>query len=357
MNRPQRTEWFAAVADDGLVVVSAFTHPGRGPVECPAAPLVSAWLNARGVPNRIAPLTGGPGRAVAGPGSGGGEGQLAATTYPAPDGRILGLAVLAPTLFADTAGTAVSTWGGCLRTRRLVVPELVPHCDGSLAPGPSAPASALTDGNSCPSLAGAREAAFRHRAEHRTVLLLGAPHDTASAMTCPVPDPTPGLIPIPDPDAAARLAVADPRNLAFVVAPCADVRNVSRVVAVLRERFPLLRGQHPDQWCYRATDNQHVLEAAVRHSDLVLSTLGTPLRAPHVGRLVNVRSLADLRPPDLARATTVTLVGPPLPPAPGTGPTVADLTGVLTGLGPTSVVRQRFRSEVAVPAAAPPAHP
>ncbi|MFD3851724.1 hypothetical protein ACFWVB_38515, partial [Streptomyces microflavus] len=57
MNRTRLTEYFAAPAnDDAVVVASAFNHPHRGYVWCPASPLLAAWLTSRGVPAVVQPL-------------------------------------------------------------------------------------------------------------------------------------------------------------------------------------------------------------------------------------------------------------------------------------------------------------
>ncbi|MFD7730562.1 hypothetical protein ACFV6F_09290 [Kitasatospora phosalacinea] len=334
MSREQLTERFAAVADDGLVVASAFDHPERGRVECPAAPLVAAWLDAWGTPNRVGPLTGGRGAVGDAKGDGG---LLVATTYPGPDGRPLGIAVLAPHLLAGTAAAAVSTWSACLRTRRLLVPVFAPRCDGTLTapPGPGSPAPE----DDCRPRSLAREAVLGQRAQARRVLLVGAPR-------AGTPD---GLVPVPDVETATKIPLADPGTLAFVVAPCADTCAADRIVSVLRERFPSLRGQHPEQWCHRGTDNRIALEVAVHHGDLTLSLPGAPPPPPRARRVVEVRTLADLRPADIAQAATIVLLGPPGTPGsgpepgtpePGSGLGVAEVVGLLSGLGPTAVVRR-----------------
>ncbi|MBC3839714.1 hypothetical protein GXW82_04165 [Streptacidiphilus sp. 4-A2] len=39
---------------------------------------------------------------------------------------------------------------------------------------------------------------------------------------------------------------------------------------MLRRRFPRLRGQHPDEWCYTTTDLHSLTRSAIAECDLVL---------------------------------------------------------------------------------------
>ncbi|MGW4651611.1 hypothetical protein ACWEPF_34265, partial [Kitasatospora sp. NPDC004289] len=41
---------------DQVTVVTAFDHPARGTVHCPAAPLLAAWLEALGIPHATGPV-------------------------------------------------------------------------------------------------------------------------------------------------------------------------------------------------------------------------------------------------------------------------------------------------------------
>ncbi|MGW4802717.1 hypothetical protein [Kitasatospora sp. NPDC004272] len=346
MNRTRRTEHFPAHAEDGLLAVTSFDHPVRGPVSCPAAPVLAAWLDTWGVPTRTGPLRGageGDGRA------GTRDGRLVATTYVDPGGAVRGIAVLAPDLLVETATAAVSTWSACLRTRRLLVPVFASSCDPASTdvPGPRAPGLPVLAGTcaeECPHRALLREAVLDYRKEHGTVLVVGQADPGGDGL---VAGAGAGLVPVPDRTAAAKLSVTDPHDLAFVVAPCTDTRTADRIVSVLRERFPLLRGQHPDQWCYRSTDNRYAAQAAVANSDLALLLQGAPAVPPRARNTLSVRTLADLRPTDIAQAQTIALLGPPAELPPGAGVTVADLVEVLSGLGPASVVHQRFTSDVA----------
>ncbi|MFF2820855.1 hypothetical protein ACFVT9_35670 [Kitasatospora cineracea] len=337
-------------------MASSFDHPERGRVECPSAPLIAAWLDTWGMPNTTGPLTG-TRRTTARTADRHG-GQLVATTYTDTGGRAVGIAVLAPPLLVETAVQAVSTWSACLRTRRLLVPRLTPHCEPALTalfePGtPNAPTPAATT-DDCRHRASTRQTALDHRKDRRTVLVVGAPPGEAGASA---PASAEGMLLVPDVETAVRLRVPDPRNLALVVAPCADTRGADRIIAALGERFPLLEGQHPGQWCHRSTDNRQAVQAAVGNSDLALFLPGAPPVPPRARNTLRVRTLADLRPADLAPATTIALLGPPASPPSPTAAEVAGMARVLSGLGPTAVVHQRFTSEAESDASAGFPHP
>jgi 4-hydroxy-3-methylbut-2-enyl diphosphate reductase len=148
------------------------------------------------------------------------------------------------------------------------------------------------------------------------------------------------------------LAVAEPDRLAFVVAPGADVGEVSRVLAVLRERFPRLRGQHPGEWCCTVADLRTAARSAVAEADLVLVTgpgtspasavTGASARAQGVP-VHAVAALRDLT-PDAVAGSTVVLVEA------GPGERVrGEVAEVLTGLGPWSAVVRRTSSRPVAP--------
>lgn len=351
MNRSRLTERFASPAYDGVViVVSAFDHPDRGRVLCPASPLVAAWLATRGVPAVLRPLKtrlrhGGQGSRS--------EGQLFATTYQDLDHRATGIATLARGPLSEHAEQAVQAWAACLRTRRLLVPMAAAACaassaallpqtrsEGVLLPEPTAGSPAP-----CGSAIGARECirAFRERGD--TVLLLGAGADALVGGRRRTVSPEPiGVLAVPDRETAASVGVPDASAVSFVTRPCSPTEEVAAILTVLRTRFPLLRGQHPDQWCYRATDGRSAARAAALHSDLTLcAQLGRIEWLPKSA--VAVTEWEDLLPEAVAPAATIALVGAPRGlGGPGIG--VADLIEALSGLGPTSVVRQRVVSEV-----------
>ncbi|MER5862859.1 hypothetical protein [Kitasatospora sp. NPDC002040] len=312
----------------------SFVHPHRGTVQCPAAPLLTAHLPGHDR-RATAPLAGHAPRGLPVQPSGN-QGILAATTYLDLDGTAVGIAIAAPTHLEDLARKTLEQWTGALRTRRVLVPS-----------SETCPAGRATEGGgsrTCPKAAAAQGAVRHFLNRQDTVLLLGSGPVHLTGHTGPV-------IAIPDPAAAHRLRIPDPERLSFVLQPCTIVDEITPILRVLRSRFPLLRGQHPDQWCYTASDARQGADAAAQASDLLLNLSTPPAPAERFSDMAvrNVRTLSDIRAADLACAATIAIVhSPPADPSAAERPWVsaAGLVEILSGLGPLSVVRHRARTTV-----------
>ncbi|MFF2523924.1 hypothetical protein [Streptomyces liangshanensis] len=395
MNRTLLYERWAAeaVRPGRLTVAVSAVHPVRGPVRCPAAPLVAAELERLGYPT-------GPGALVLGPpvlspprrggAAGSGPAAVFAATYVDVDGTVAGVAVAGgPDLGADAleaAERSVREWAALFRTRRVLVAETAGTCAGT--EGAAA---------SCAAAARARETVAEFLRRGDTVVRIGSggrgggpgfgpgggvggggaagrgagdgvgegvgPGAGGGAGGGVGPGGGDGAG-----DGAGRLvafdagrpvgrqlarlrAVADPDRVSFVVRPCTPVDDVVPVVEALREAFPRLRGQHPDQWCYRSADRRDAVRALAAASDVVL-LLGRPdpdlLTDPGPGPgPVAVRPVAavrDVRRAWLAGSATVGVAAGPETPA----GLLAGVTEALSGLGPYSVVRQESRRRVVV---------
>ncbi|BAJ25900.1 MULTISPECIES: hypothetical protein [Kitasatospora] len=333
MHRTRLTEFFPLHHQVGPepTVPRGFVHPERGRVACPAAPLVEAHLRAEGL------LTGAGGPApelLPVPAQRVRDGGvLACTTYIDLDGSVTGIAVTAPRALETAARDAVQRWAAVLRTRRIVI-ALGEPCRQAAR---SAPGHA-----GCPKAAATRELVRQYRERGDTVLVLGAAGECDSASAHALPDVA----------AALRFEPDDDTRLSFVLAPCSPVEAAMPVLRVLRARFPALRGQHPDQWCYAASDARLGARMVTETSDLVLD-LGASAAptdgadAPSRRTVRRVRTLADLRPEELAAAATVGVL-PQLSgrERPDDSPTVTDVIEVLSGLGPLSVVHHRASTDV-----------
>ncbi|RAJ31269.1 4-hydroxy-3-methylbut-2-enyl diphosphate reductase [Kitasatospora sp. SolWspMP-SS2h] len=365
MNRTRLTEAFdvAGLPAPEVTVPTGFTHPVRGAVRCPAAPLLAAGLARRGVPVRLAPWPGPltPAAPTPAPAAAARPAALRAftTTYLDVDGQVIGLAVVAdPALPAlvEAAAAELRCWSDALRTRRLLLPVPAPACSPPRhAPGTLVPAREQDHDPTASACradrTGATVTSYLERGD--TVLVLGSGRG-AWAERPPRPLPRrPGVVPVLSADHATTVEVPDPAKLSFVQRPCTPVEEFTTILDILRFRFPLLRGQHPDQWCHRPTDTRDAVRSAVAESDLVLLVDG---RHPHPWLahpgLIPVGSITDLYPAVLARAATITLTGPLNRPA---AATLSDtLARCLSGLGPLSVIRRRSTSEPATDTHLPP---
>ncbi|MFI9331365.1 hypothetical protein ACIGZJ_28000 [Kitasatospora sp. NPDC052868] len=380
MNRTRLSEAFILpaigdigdIGDEGVFVVSRFTHPARGEVRCPAAPLIAAWLAGQGhaAPVRaVAPRALGRSDRTAGAAR---SGVLAATTYLDPGGRVAGLAVAGGARRAALAEEVVRHWSRALRTRRvLVAPGPRPCRHGrhgtALLPDPRSAGSVrwprAEDGCPKAAAAGALVRAYLDRGD--TVLVLGGREERRRPERAgPGALPSGPVVEVAGVGASEALAaleglaIRDETRLSFVVSPCAVVDEVGGLLRELRLRYPSLRGQHPDQWCYVASDARWAERAVAEASDLTLLTgEGEPALLPLPGRgsVRRIRTLGDLLPEEIAAAATVGVLatdggsaaeGGPVAEGVPAAVTVAGLLEVLAGLGPLSVVSHRVRTDV-----------
>jgi 4-hydroxy-3-methylbut-2-enyl diphosphate reductase len=72
-----------------------------------------------------------------------------------------------------------------------------------------------------------------------------------------------------------RLAVRDPRNLAYVTQTTLSVTDTQAIVDALRERFPAVHGPRRDDICYATQNRQEAVKALGERSDVVL-VVGSP---------------------------------------------------------------------------------
>ncbi len=73
----------------------------------------------------------------------------------------------------------------------------------------------------------------------------------------------------------ARLKVRDPAQLSFVTQTTLSVDDASRVIARLKEQFPLVQGPKKDDICYATQNRQDAVKALAEQCDLVI-VVGSP---------------------------------------------------------------------------------
>ena len=69
---------------------------------------------------------------------------------------------------------------------------------------------------------------------------------------------------------AERVRVADPDRVSYLVQTTLAADEVDAIIAVLRRRFPALRGPASDDICYATTNRQQALRAVAAEADLCL---------------------------------------------------------------------------------------
>jgi 4-hydroxy-3-methylbut-2-enyl diphosphate reductase len=385
MNKTLRVQRLAAAAARRGEVIAAtdFTHPERGLVPCPAAPLLAASL-ARGSRVRLAAVT-----------AGDGPGVLVAASYLTRDGLAVGFGAVAhrddPVGLA-AAESVVTSWSRTLRSRRMLIADAAPLCWGArraremasdagalvydsedltgvadggrvafpahgttLAVRAEAAARGLrvTDGT-CPLVDAARADIRSYADRGDTVVLIGR---ASHAVTATLADQAPAaVILVQDAADVDALSSIDGDRVSFVLQTGVPVEDSAPVLAALRARYPRLRGHHFDASCYEASDRAETVRSVAAACDLTLilgsdhdpdtsamaAVAASAGPEPHV-----VNDVGELKADRVATACTIGLVT-----ARSAPPTLADeMIAVLAGLGPLSTATRRVATHIGRPAA------
>ncbi|SFI62216.1 4-hydroxy-3-methylbut-2-enyl diphosphate reductase [Streptosporangium canum] len=411
LNRTKIRERFACqkVPRGGVVVASSVAHPGRGVIECPAAPALGAGLARDGLRVRYAPLTAHPADRPAPRG-----GHLLAVSYLERDGRAAGIAAAVhPDDHAaiEAVGDAMRRWEAAMRSRRVLLAATRPACPGarraleitrdtagggqavvgygpvtddphqagaltregvttvtdldrlpegtgvvfpahgvSLALRAEAAARGLTIIDAtCPLVAAAHTEVARFTERGDLTVVIGRSGDAAvSGILGQAPESTVLVESAAD---VERLRPADPEAISYLVQTGIPIEQATPVVAALRARFPALRGPDPGDFCYHASDRASAVAAVTGASDLLLIAAGAGCPdARHVVRLAE---------PAGVPAQVVTGVADLCPDRLREAATVAltsarsapsglfeQIVTVLSGLGPLSVVNRQVTSDI-----------
>jgi 4-hydroxy-3-methylbut-2-en-1-yl diphosphate reductase len=316
----------------GELVVGLFIHPTRGRVRCPAAPLVAANLRGQGHNVREE-------RDWLASADGASDGVLFTASYLDRTGAAVGLAVAAhdtDRVALRAAQEAVLAWSAAWRSRRLVIAAAEPCHPGE------------HQADACQHVTAARREMRRCVQRGDQVVLVGRRGQPATTALAELHDEV-VLV-----EAAAEVAGlrVDPDRVSYLVAPGVVLEHAMRVVATLRARHPRLRGPHPGDLCYAASDDLATVHAMAAACDrvLVLGAATAPDTASVVDAAADARKpvhivdgLERIRPAWLAGAESLGLATAPSAP-PHLLHAVVD---ALSGMGPLSVVRRRVTTQPA----------
>ncbi|MFI6409391.1 4-hydroxy-3-methylbut-2-enyl diphosphate reductase [Streptomyces sp. NPDC050548] len=340
-------------------MATSWTHPVRGPIDCPAHHLLTAHARRAGYEAHSQVL-----RQPVTHADGPTQTTVFAVSYENPDCGHSGLAIAvhgSDTATAAFAREQISSWSTALRTRRMLYVRLdapqehldtAGRTDTSLPrqqPGHS-PTSWRACG--CPGTTACAAAEYATRSLHRfldrgdDVLIVGVPNTPGSRTW------RDGILhaqgrPVATLDQAESLTVPDPDRLAYVVAPGTVITEATRVLNVLRRRFPRLKGQHPREWCYTMDDLNTAVGSVLAQSDVLLVTgrgdspvvrTALPQAARMEVRVRHVPALDHLRPQDTDAATIAVLDASP------DGRVRRQVTQALDGLGPASHACRQVRT-------------
>jgi 4-hydroxy-3-methylbut-2-en-1-yl diphosphate reductase len=181
----------------------------------------------------------------------------------------------------------------------------------------------------CPLVAAVHADAAAYASRGDTVVVIGDPAHAATGVLLAQAGEAGALV--TDAEAVASLTGVDPERVSFVIDPGMRTEQALAILAVLRRRFPQLRGHHFDVLCTAASDQARAIESVAAASELMLVITGERAGTPGTP----VTRLADITPDLLDGITSVGLVSTLTAP-----PGLADqVVRALSGLGPLTVVR------------------
>jgi 4-hydroxy-3-methylbut-2-enyl diphosphate reductase len=349
-----------------VAVLDRFVHAERGQVRCPAAAALAADLGER--LGRGAAVT----RDEVVAGADGGS-VTVCVSFLDRDGHAIGLAAAVRTCdyeAIDIVRQTMRSWAAAMRTRRVLIAER-PDC--------------MTGGCSHRRMAHASVLDFTHRGDTVVLIADRRGHDVGaveSEVESEVESAVTELVAaarhaggstvvVGDPGEVASLeaglgAKIDPDALSFVIVPGIRIEAAMPILGRLREKFPRLRGQHPDEYCYAASDLHESVRSVAEASERLLVVAGSAREAVNMADVHGVPwhrvlGAADLRPAHLAAGTLGLIVGGGAGGATGRawdeGAGVVDsalepfdsfdpydLLDALAGLGPLSVRRRGVRT-------------
>ncbi len=129
-----------------------------------------------------------------------------------------------------------------------------------------------------------REAELHFAADRRIILVGHAGHPEVIGTMGQLP--ADAIVLVESAAQAEQVVVGDPERLAYITQTTLSVDDAAEIVAVLRRRFPRIRGPRKDDICYATTNRQEAVKTIARQSDAVL-VIGAP-NSSNSRRLVEV---------------------------------------------------------------------
>ena len=162
-----------------------------------------------------------------------------------------------------------------------------------VAPGVRERASArrlTTIDATCPLVTKVHVEARRYAADGYTVVLIG--HDGHEEVVGTYGEAPEAIRVVGSVEEAKSLAVADPARVSYVTQTTLSVDETAEIVAVLKRRFPALRGPRREDICYATTNRQDAVKELACEVDLLL-VLGSR-NSSNSNRLVEVGRAAGI---------------------------------------------------------------
>jgi len=197
----------------------------------------------------------------------------------------------------------------------------------------------------CPLVTKVHTEARRFATRGDTVLLIGhAGHEEVEGTLGEAPEHT---ILVEDVAQARVVTVPDPKRVSYLTQTTLAVDETEEIVAVLRSRFPRLRGPATDDICYATTNRQHALSSVAADADLVLvigsTNSSNSVRLVELARRAStaaylIDDAGDIRPEWLTGVRTVGVTAGASAP-----PRLVD--EVVAALGPVTVLVRETATE------------
>jgi 4-hydroxy-3-methylbut-2-enyl diphosphate reductase len=136
----------------------------------------------------------------------------------------------------------------------------------------------------CPLVRKVHGEARRFAAEGRTIFLIGhAEHEEVAGTMGEAPA---AIRLVEDTRAAELVEAPEPDRVSYLTQTTLAVDETDEIVAVLRRRFPALRGPESDDICYATANRQQAVRAVAREAEIVL--VAGSQRSSNSKRLVEV---------------------------------------------------------------------
>jgi 4-hydroxy-3-methylbut-2-enyl diphosphate reductase len=137
----------------------------------------------------------------------------------------------------------------------------------------------------CPLVSKVHREAERHHALGRHILLIG--HGGHPEVIGTIGQLPPGSVTLVETrEEAEAIEVPDTENLAHITQTTLSVEDTADIIAVLRRRFPSIRGPKKEDICYATTNRQRAVKAIAGRCELML-VIGAP-NSSNSMRLVEV---------------------------------------------------------------------
>ncbi len=136
----------------------------------------------------------------------------------------------------------------------------------------------------CPLVNKVHAEARRFAAEGRTIFLVG--HGDHEEVEGTLGEAPASIVLVEDAAAAATVEPRDPARVAYLTQTTLAVDETDEIVAILRARFPALRGPGSEDICYASANRQAAVRQVAREAELVL--VAGSERSSNSKRLVEV---------------------------------------------------------------------